>query len=177
MPGFSLEQGVTTTPNNNAEFYRNHRWRIVSTGIPPTVAVDPTRERVYAKSVQLPSVTFEEEKLKTGSAINYKIAKGANWQDFTIKFYDVYGLYDVYKQWQDAIWNQTEGIRPPSDYKGQPIIALTDHAGDARQTYTAFGAYPKSITHGDLSYENSEVKLLTVTYTYDYAEITFSGSG
>jgi hypothetical protein len=174
MPGFSIEGFAVAdgAPRNTAELHREHRWRIDSVGIPPTVAIEPPG-KFFAKSVQLPSLVFEEEKLKTGSSIDYKIAKLAGWQDFTIKFYDVYGLYRTYQAWQEAIWTPEEGIKAPSDYKGQPIISLTDASGEAVQTYTAFGAYPKSITHGDLSYESSNIKLLTVTYSYDYAQVEF----
>jgi len=177
MPGFRLagrgQSPQDYTPSNNSEFHRNHRWRIDDIGVPPTIAINP-EERFYAQSVQLPSLVFEEEKLRTGSAINYKIAKKAEWQDVTIKFYDVYGLYEIYKDWQDAIWTQKEGIGSPSFYKGQPIISLTNAEGNVTQQYTMYGAYPKSITHGELSYADSIIKLLTVTYTYDYAQMKSS---
>ena len=177
MPGFRIagpgQTVVDGTPRNTAEFHRNHRWRIDSIGIPASINATNTLGGFYAKSVQLPSLVFEEEKVKTGSSIDYKIAKKAGWQDFTIKFYDVYGLYEVFEQWQAAIWTQEDGIKPPSDYKGQPIISLTGAGGESLQTYTAYGAYPKSITHGDLSYDNSNVKLLSVIYSYDYAQVVF----
>lgn len=176
MPGFRISGAGQSpqdfTPLNTSEFHRPHRWRIEDIGLPIAIGMNP-EERFYAQSVQLPSLVFEEEKLKTGSSIHYKIAKKAEWQDIIIKFYDVYGLYEVYKKWQDAIWTQEEGIKPPSLYKGQPIISLTNNSGAVAQRYTMFGAYPKSITHGDLSYADSNIKLLTVTYAYDYAGVEF----
>jgi hypothetical protein len=172
VPGFSIQGGAAFTPNSKAEFHRQHRWIIDNLGDPGMPI-----ERLYAQSVQLPSLTFDEEQIKTGSTITYKIAKKANWQDFTIKFYDVYGLHKLFENWQRKIWNQTGGIGKASDYKSQVIIKLTDGDGATKQTYTAHGAYPKSITHGDLSYTSNEIKLLTVTYSYDYAVMKFEDGG
>ena len=173
MPGFNITARDTNGINNKSEFHRNHRWIIEELGT-PTGAPD---ERLYAKSVQLPSLTFVEEKIKSGATVEYKIAKKANWQDFTIKFYDVHGLYKHYKKWQDKIWSPSQGIGLATEYKSRVILALTNGEGEVMQRYTAIGAYPKSVTHGELSYENSDVKLLTVAYSYDWATIELFDSG
>jgi hypothetical protein len=174
MPGFNIQgSGTGSNPNHKVEFHRVHRWIIEDLGT--ASGGDPLR--LYAQSVQLPSLTFDEEKIKSGASITYKIAKKANWQDFTIKFYDVYGLYKLFDTWQKRIWNQDTGIGRADQYKRSVILLLTDGEGNEKQKYTAFGAYPKSITHGDLSYASSEVKLLTVTYSYDFATVEFKDVG
>lgn len=173
MPGFNIGTGNPTYPNPNAEFHRSHRWIIEELGVPGMQPV----ERLYAKSMQLPSLTFDEEKIKSGASVVYKIAKKANWQPFTIKFYDTFGMYKGFKKWQDKIWTPEQGIGLACDYKSRVVLTLTDGLGVVKQRYTAIGAYPKSITHGELSYENSDVKLLTVAYSYDYATIELMDSG
>jgi hypothetical protein len=173
MPGFNIQGSGNNSPNHLVEFHRAHRWIIEALGTEPT----QPKERLYAQSIQLPSVTFEEEKIKSGAAVEYKIAKKASWQDFTIKFYDVYGLYKLFDTWQKKVWNADAGIGRANDYKSDVILVLTDGEGKEKQKYTAFGAYPKSITHGDLSYASSDVKLLTVTYSYDFAKMVFMDVG
>jgi len=169
MPGF-FPSGSIADPgiDSNAEYNRVHRWVIESLGFPGPPSSD--RLRLHAKSIGLPTLKFEEEKIKGGSSY-YKIAKRAHWEDITVKFYDVFGLYKVFKEWQDKIWTPADGIKKPSDYKGAPVFLLLDGEGNEVQRFTLSGAYPSKIDHGDLSYENSTIKLLTVTYTYDFAII------
>ena len=169
MPGFTIDsQG--SGPVNNIEFHRQHRWSIESLGIPgDRPSSGATARKLYAQSLQLPSLEFEEESIKSPSTV-YKVAKRANWKNCVVKFYDVYGLYEKFADWQNKIWNPAIGIGSASDYKGSPIFVLVDGAGNVQQRYTLMGAYPLSVDHGELSYTNSDIKILTVTYSYDYAE-------
>lgn len=189
MPGFNIT-GDSGPSNKNVEFHRSHRWIIEDLGFPIGSGSDTqglpgsTRTRaaspgapagaaqlaLYAQSIQLPAVEFEEEKIESASLV-YRVAKRANWKPVTAKFYDVWGLYQIFEEWQRKIWNVSRGIQAAVDYKGQPVFALTDGAGEVKQRYTLMGAYPSNITHGDLSYTESNVKLLVVTYSFDYAEV------
>jgi hypothetical protein len=181
MPGFSINGGGSgISPDNKAEFNRNHRWRIEKFGLPDGAlagnAGGARNLKLYAKSIQLPSLTFEEEKIK-GANSYYKIAKRAEWQDVTVKFYDVYGLHKLFRAWQDEIWTEDDGIKGPSNYKGEPQFLLLGGTGSINQFFTLHGAYPKKVDHGDLSYDNSDIKLITVTYSYDFATITAGPNG
>lgn len=173
MPGFT-----GTGPSNiGVEFHRQHRWLIEDLGIP----ISGTRTRragpavkqkaaLYAQSLQLPALEFDQEIIKSPS-LEYKVAKRAKWKNVTIKFYDVWGLYKEFEAWQSRIWNPNSGIQAANIYKGEPKFVLYDGKGKVKQRYTLKGAYPQSITHGELSYTSSDVKLLVVTYSYDFAEI------
>ena len=176
MPGFNIGRGTDFGINPKREFHRNHRWVIENLGVIPYGPGAP-EERLYAKSVQLPSLAFDEEKINSGATVTYKIAKKANWQDFTIKFYDTFGLYEHFRKWQNKVWSPEFGIGLANDYKSSVILALTDGSGKIVQRYTALGAYPKSVTHGELSYDSPEVKMLTVTYSYDWATIDLMDTG
>jgi len=174
MPGFNIGGSQPNQPRNTVEFHRAHRWIISSLGIPTAVGGTSTTEklRLYAQSIQLPSLSFEEKKIKGGNSY-YKIAKRADWQDVVVKFYDVHGLFDLFNKWQDAIWTPEEGIKVPSGYKGDPKFRLLAGDGGKVQEYRLKGAYPKLINHGEMSYTSSEVKILTVTFSYDFAEVEF----
>jgi hypothetical protein len=171
MPGFNIGGG--DGPDHKSEFHRAHRWRIVNIGFPGTPPITASQRRLtlFAQSIQLPSLSFEEEKVAGGASNYYKIAKRASWENVTVKFYDVYGLYKIYKDWQDKIWTPQDGIKFASDYKGTAEFILTDADGEKIQSYKLVNCYPTNISHGDLSYTSPDIKLLTVTYSFDYAEI------
>lgn len=176
MPGFAIFAG--DGPSNTPEVHRNHRWSIV-VDFPIGSGGSPAAERLgtlYAQNVMIPELSFEEEKILGGS-IEYKIAKKASWGDVTVKFYDVYGLYQSYREWQQLIWTPETGIGKASDYKGRVHINMLDGSGTVKQQYTLRGAYPKRISHGELSYTNSDLKILTIVFSYDFADIELSDSG
>lgn len=130
----------------------------------------PTRKVLFAQSLQLPSLEFEEEVIKSPS-VTYKVAKRAKWKNCVVKFYDVWGLFIEFDKWHQKIWTPDRGIQAAIDYKGEPKFVLTDGQGQVKQRYTLMGAYPLSIDHGELTYTSHEVKLLIVNYSYDYATV------
>ena len=182
MPGFKILGSETNAgPTNMQEFNRAHRWRILDIGFPVPAGggagSGPAADKLlgaglFAKSLQLPSLSFEEEKVAGGATTYYKIAKRALWENVTVTFYDTVSLYDIFKKWQDKIWTPEDGIKKASDYKGVATFLLTNNEGDRAQTFKLRNAYPSKIAHGELSYTNSDIKLLTVTYSYDFAEIS-----
>jgi len=187
MPGFNIG-GNGSGPSNLIRLHREHRWEIMDLGIPAgvsgvaqpggrsgTIARSPSQHtrnatKFYAKTLQLPSLSFENEEVK-GAGHKYKFAREADWDDVTVTFYDTFGLYQQFKTWQDLIWTPENGIGLADIYKGHPSFALIDEQGKRIQRYNLKGAYPRKISHGDLSYTSSEVKLLSVTFSYDWAEI------
>lgn len=175
MPGFT-----GNGPNPKAEFHRQHRWIIQDLGIPSSSGRagqgirGESKKRaelaLYARDLQLPVLEFDIESIKSPS-LEYKVARRAKWRNCTVSFYDVYGLYKEFEKWQQAIWTPRTGLKPAIDYKGQPVFLLRDGKGAPKQKFTLRGAFPQSIDHGELSYTNSEIKVLTVTYAYDYADV------
>lgn len=186
MPGFAIG-GNGSGPNNTDQFHRVHRWRVASLGIPSSAvsasgSLGGTRTRSgagggvdnrpisYVKSLQLPSLSFEEEKVM-GSSIYYKFAKSAVWEDVTVKFYDVYRQYEDLRTWQRAIWLPETGLQPANVYKGMPVFELIDHQGRTVQRFELINAYPKKVDHGDLTMTSSEIKIISVVFSFDWANI------
>lgn len=199
MPGFAIGGGAG--PSNAAAFHRSHRWQVATLGIPASATGSPAqaasqsgttlrrtgagapgggrgagRPISYVKSIQLPSLSFEEEKVM-GSSFYYKFAKAAVWEDVTVKFYDVFGQYEDLRIWQRAIWEPIAGLRPATIYKGEPIFELLNNTGAVAQRFKLVNAYPKKISHGELSMTSSEIKILSVTFSFDWAEITIDDKG
>jgi hypothetical protein len=170
MPGFNIGGGAggQNEPNSRVEILRAHRWQIISLG-KPNIRINPTT-LLYAKSLSLPGFNVEEE-IVSGAALKYKFAKMVNWEDVSIEFYDVVGVFDDLRQWQDAVFTPQTGIQPANSYKMLASFALTDGAGTHETEFTLHGAWPKQLTHSPLSYESSELKLVSLVLSYDF--VTF----
>lgn len=165
MPGFQIGDFPASGVKHNVEFHRQHRWRVDNPGL---ISQLEPKLHLYAKEVTLPQLSFEEEKILGGS-LYYKVARKAIWSDVTVTYYDVFGLYKEYEKWQRLIWDPSAGIKPAVEYKGPVVLSLTNGSGDAIQTFALTGAFPKDISHSNLSYTSSDIKLLKVTFSYDFA--------
>jgi len=173
LPGFSINSaGNRIEPSNNTEIFRSHRWRIIALG-GESGGAGLADKLIYVKSLQLPSFTFEEETV-IGGAIKYKFAKTVNWEDVVVTFYDTVGVYDNLINWQNDVYTPSAGIKPADSYKRQSSFALTDGSGAESHQFVLKNSWPKSVSHSALSYDNSEIKLLNLTLSYDWAEIFFS---
>ncbi len=172
MPGFNIGSGNVGDPSPNAEVHRAHRWRIESLG----ELQDSSNNFLYAKTLQLPNFSVDEE-THIGASVKYKFAKVINWEDVTVTFYDVIGLYEQLFGWQNLVFTPNEGIKSADIYKKESRFVQTDGKGDqAGPRYILKNSWPKTISHSPLSYESSEIKLITLVLSYDFADIQ-PGSG
>lgn len=186
MPGFNIPNaGLSdpSLPDHTVETHRVHRWVIRSFGFPNSILGSQTRAqpslRVYAKNAVLPTVGFETQ-MAPGASVDYPYAAKATFEPVTIAFYDVLGLYTLFDRWRDAIWTPDEGIKQLDGYVGEPVIVKTDGVGNETQLYRLKNAFPKSITHTDLTYDSSDILLVKVTYIYshfEYEELQTRASG
>src|SRR5574339_575327 len=110
MPGFNIGHGAGgfNEPNSQVEIHRAHRWQIITLGSPDIQINRATL--LYAKSLTLPGINIEEE-IVDGASLKYKFAKMANWEDVSIEFYDVTGVFEDLRQWQDRVFTPETGIR------------------------------------------------------------------
>jgi hypothetical protein len=167
MPGFNIGSDASSEASITVTTHRSHRWRITSLG--EGLINKPTM--LYAKSIQLPGFSIEEE-IVVGASIKYKFAKTVNWEDVSLSFYDVMGMIGDMRTWQDKVYTNGEGINSANDYKKTSSFILTDGVGESTgPTFTLKNSWPKSISHSELSYDNSEIKLINMILSYDWAEI------
>lgn len=167
MPGFNINSSdpAEPSPMPGNDIHRAHRWRIVSLG-----DVNSRTAFLYAKSLVLPGFTVEEE-IVNGAAIKYKFAKMVNWEDVSIEFYDVFGVFESLQKWQDQVYTPDGGIQPAGSYKKTSSFVLTDGSGKDIRPFTLHGSWPKQLSHSPLSYESSELKLVSLVLSYDF--VTF----
>lgn len=154
--------GGTMGLSNTEETLRKNRWRIEKLGpVTPEILV-------FAESIDLPKVSIEEQQIKS-AFLTYKFAKNVNWEDININFYDVSDLYSELEKWKSKIYTNDAGVRSPNDYKDDTILVLLDgKAGDVIK-YTLKGSWIKSLGHTNLTYSSSEIKLINLTLSYDFA--------
>lgn len=171
MPGFVIgETASANSIDHKAEFHRAHRWRIEKLGVPILNQILFEKSRLYAHTLELPSLSFEDEKVD-GASLKYKFPKRAVWDNVSVSFYDVHGLHIGLREWQLEMWTPEEGLRPANEFKRSAKFTLTDGKGEVKQTYTLVGCYPTKISHSELSASSSEIKLIYITYAFDYATI------
>jgi hypothetical protein len=178
MPGFRIEGNEENSlPPPDPDVKRAHRWRIEKFGAVDNLPILPSPdELLLAKSVTMPTFGFEEQSVLGGS-IPYKFATKPAFSDLVVAFYDLIGLEPMIRKWQEAVWKPAQGIGQADRYKDEVIVYLVDGQGSPVDDAWVFvNAWPKIINHGELTYDSSDFKLLTVTVSYDFIEFRPPGS-
>jgi hypothetical protein len=171
MPGFNIGGGTSlwqksSTLRTTGDVHRAHRWAILDLlGLFSTT--DNTT--VYAKECTLPEFGLEEEQMD-GASVKYKIATGATFNDVTVVFYDVYKLFNKLKEAHRAAWTPETGLSPANNYMGQVRYGQRDGRGAFTDIYTLRNAWIKRIAHSNLTYESSDIKVITLTIAYTWAD-------
>jgi hypothetical protein len=187
MPGFKIgdkDGGGNPGDANSADskllgkdVKRSHRWRIVKLGTIDNNPILSQDELLFAKSVTMPNIGFEEHYVLGGS-IAYKFATRPEFGDLVLAFYDLDGIEPKIRRWQELVWRPAQGVGVANEYKDEVILYLTDGFGEpVDDAWKFINAWPKIINHGELVYDSSDFKLITMTISYDWIEYpTTSGS-
>jgi hypothetical protein len=140
----------------------------------PNEIQNETTPLIHAKDMTLPTFSVNKE-MVPGASLQYKYAKDVTWDDVKITWYDTYGLLKIIRYWRRLVWTSTKGLGPADEYKRisrlvhyLPHNEPLDAPGEVE--YTLVGSWPSIIRYGDLTYVNSDIKLVEVTLTYDWAE-------
>jgi hypothetical protein len=169
MPGFMVG-GIGGMPDKSSvsgrrQFYYNYTWDIESifqdspAGKPPLVCL---------RDASLPTFTVNKETYQ-GASLEYKFAKSVVWEDIKVSWYDSEGLLPIMKTWREMVWTPECGIKPPNLYKFDTILNHFLPTGAKQNQWKLNNSWPSQIRHGDLTYTSSEVKIIEVTVSYDWA--------
>lgn len=170
MPGFVVNGFGRGAPSSVKPYYK-YTWEILhlfGEGVGP----NPPAERlplIYAKDASLPSWGFDKEEVQ-GSSSTYKFAKSIKWDDIKISWYDTSGLSDKVRAWRRLVWTPEGGLTSPDSYKRTSILRVYTFAWTLPVTWTMYNSWPMTVKTGDLTYTESNVKLVEVTLSYDWAE-------
>ena len=174
MPGFNVN-GSRLDNNDHypstKEYYYSYTWNIASLFEDNNIA----EWSIGLKDCTLPTITINKETVE-GAQLEYKFAKSVSWEDVTVTWYDTEKLYENVLRWRKLVWNADtdQGLNAASEYKKKSQIhsypgPWADPGAVVTQIYTLHNSWPSSIKYGDLTYTSSEVKLVSVTITYDWA--------
>ena len=165
MPGFFVRTiGDPSAPADNIETYYSFTWEI------PIIFGKATDRTclIYLRDASLPSFSVGQERVK-GASLNYKYASDVTWEDIKVTWYDTKGMLAVVTAWRESVWTVDGGLQPPDSYKKETVIYSSLPDGTAINSWRLVGSWPSTIRHGDLTYTQSEVKVVDVTITYDWA--------
>jgi len=177
MPGFRVnglngsfggaeKAGGTAGPPATREYHYTYTWQVLELmGDYEYLTV------TTIKDITLPTFTVNVENAQ-GASLDYKYAKSVTYEDVKVSFYDSVGLLNKIRQWRETVWTPQTGIKTANDYKKRSRINVftPEWGADKQQNFILYGSWPSVIRHGELTYTNSDVKLVEVTITYDWAE-------
>jgi hypothetical protein len=149
------------------EYYYNYMWEIQHLFEQRSFSSEDSL--ISLKDATLPTFTVNKESYN-GASLEYKFAKNVTWDDIKVTWYDSRGLLKHLQKWRQMVWTPELGIRPPNLYKKESILHHFLPTGDALNSWTLINSWPSQIRHGDLTYTSSDIKIVEVTVTYDWAE-------
>lgn len=166
MPGFSIQRiGDSTAPADDVSAYYTYTWDIQSifanTGLPKTPLI-------YLKDMSLPTFSVGTEQVK-GASLTYKYASDVTWEDVKVTWYDTAGMLSYLQKWRAMVWTPEGGLQPPTSYKSDTVLTTSLPDGSSINTWTLKNSWPSTIRYGDLTYTQSDAKVVDVTISYDWA--------
>jgi len=163
MPGFQVQTLGKPVPST-IQYYYTYTWSL------PTIfgigAQSPPL--VLLKEATTPTFTANKENY-VGSSLEYKYAKSITWEDIKLTWYDSVGLIDIIRGWRESVWTPKDGLKPATEYKQTTELECFLPTGKRTYGWKLNGSWPSQIRCGDLTYTNSDVKLVEVTVSYDCA--------
>ena len=164
MPGFNVSGIGEAKGNTNVKPYYQHTWKIDH--IFGDQSTNPPL--IYLKQATFPAITFRTEQV-SGTALIYKFASEVFWENVRVTWYDTYGLLTFIKKWRLSVWEPEKGLKAANDYKQRSVLTKMTSDETSNVQWTLFNSWPESIREGDLSYINSEIKVVEVSISYDWA--------
>lgn len=180
MPGFAVSggingpfggQGQEWAGSSTREFIYTYTWQIMNLMDRNVNISGPESALIYAKEMTLPTFSVGIENHQ-GASLEYKFAKSVSWDDIKITFYDSVGMINILRSWRQQVWTADQGLLQADEYKKESEIDVLTPSWipETATTWRLFGSWPSTIRHGDLTYTSSDVKIVEITVTYDFAD-------
>lgn len=150
--------------NKTYEVQRTNHFEVVIDGLGEEFTLCVTR-------CSLPEVTITPTELAHGNS-KVKVAGQVEYSDSTMDCRDAI-LPDIEKQlynWQSKVYNASTGaIGWAADYKKDLLVNQYAPDGTYTRSWRLEGAWPTTISGGDLDSTNPDAKIMSVTIAYDKA--------
>lgn len=172
MPGFKV-LNFGDGPSNELEPFMTYTWEIPMF-LGWASGRNDTSCLIFLKECTLPTFSAGREEIE-GASLKYKFAGTIVWEDVRVTFYDIpqYDgtLSNDLKTWRTRVWTPEGGVGSADQYKFETIINVFNLTDTARNEWHLYNSWPQSIREGELTYTNSEVKVVEVVICYDWAEV------
>lgn len=169
MPGFSVNS-IGIGPTANVRPYYKYTWELI-TIFGETIGSTPNGDKlplIYIKEASLPSYDIEKEEVQ-GASLTYKFAKSIKWNDIKLIWYDTVGMAKKLRDWRSNVWTPEDGFKAPAEYKRNSILKSMTYDWNEPNNWSLINCWPQSIKAGDLTYAESEIKVIDLNLTYDWA--------
>lgn len=126
---------------------------------------------LLVQSCPLPTISNEAIEVNYGNS-KVKVAGKANFDDIEISVLDAIGVDTEMKlwEWRKKVYDpETDKIGFAQDYKKSGRIYQYAPDGTYLRTWKIIGAFPTTMNLGELSYENSDKKTISMTISIDKA--------
>jgi len=171
MPGFLVGPigGHSRPSSGRVEYYYTYFWELLNIFVDQNGQSNSESPLIQLQRATTPTFTVNKEQY-LGSSLEYKFAKSVTWDDIQLTWYDSVGLLDIVRKWRKSVWTEDRGLSPASTYKKNTTLRSYLPTGKSGVIWLLYNSWPSVIKHGELTYVNSDIKLVEVTVTYDWAE-------
>lgn len=163
--------GLGKGPSSNVKPYYKYTWELLSI-FGDYIGSTPTGDKlplIYLRDASLPTYDIDREEVQ-GATLVYKFAKSIKWADIKITWYDTEGLANKLREWRRVVWTPEVGFKAPDEYKRDSMLSSLNFAWERPNNWHLYNCWPQSIKSGDLTYTESDIKVVEVNLCYDWAE-------
>lgn len=121
----------------------------------------------------LPNESNDAIELAYGNT-KVKVAGAYTVDDITIEVRDFIGadIESIVRNWRRQVFNEnTGGVGFADQYKKRGYIYLYSPEGSITRTWELEGIWPQSVTWGDLAYDGSDQRRISMNLAVDWATI------
>ena len=149
----------------NKEVQRDNHFEVNITGVGGDIVT------LAINSSSLPTLTVPQVELNHGNGV-VKVAGQPEVDDVTIEVKDFVGddVEAILYEWFTEVYNpEDDTIGMASDYKRDGYIYQYSPDESVKRTWNLYGIWPTSFDGGDMNYEGSDQKLISLTLSVDRA--------
>lgn len=169
MPGFAISPLSTPAGDliaTQSEYVYNYNWKVNNLF---DEEIGPDSAVIHLKDATLPTFTVNRDQI-IGGSLEYKYAKSVSWDDVRLSWYDTVKMSSIMKKWRNSVWTPEDGLKTGQNYKKKSIITIMKSDGSTGTEWWLYNSWPAVIREGDLTYTSSDIKVVEVTLSYDWAE-------
>lgn len=169
MPGFIVCGTGNSRIPATLETRRKHRWVFEAIG---GLEGNDQLALLVLQSAQRPNFKLEEPEMHHDQEVA-RFAGKQSWEPISLKWYDCEQPFDgsraIYN-WLATVVDITRGdVNPPSIYKKQARLSMTNGTGVPSESWTICNCWPKEVNWGDLDYTSTDIATIEAQMRYDRA--------